>query len=94
MDQPWDSRLEVGSASKPNGYPSAIAARQAPDHPFGPLDLLEELARVLEQQLACFGEFDAARETVEERGAQFLLKLAEVHAEGWLLDTQAGWRHG
>jgi hypothetical protein len=64
---------------------SGLAARSALHTGLDPLHLVEDPARLIEQQRTGLGEFHAARQAMKQGRAQLTLELADLQAKRRLL---------
>ena len=81
--------VEGRRAGEAHCQPAGLAARHLAHAVHGLVHQRDDVARVRQQRAAAFGQFHAARQTVEQRHAQFLLQRADLLAERRLTDAQA-----
>ncbi len=79
--------MEIGSADGTEVDPSSFAAAAAAHAGLGSLNLLEDDARFLEQQLSGTGQLDAPSTAMEQRRADLLFQLSNLQAERRLVDA-------
>jgi hypothetical protein len=84
-----NKRMNIGRSSEAKLDAPCRTARVILRASLGPLNLVEDPARLVEQESPGLGEFDATLEATEERGTYLSLKMADLQAEGRLLDAEA-----